>query len=100
MCSNEGDFAMIPGSLDTKGQLSNEWADVRRRKAIAATAGNSGRPPILSHAAGPLSVWLARAQARAADRRAVAALDDHTLRDIGVDRANLYWEASKPFWRE
>jgi uncharacterized protein YjiS (DUF1127 family) len=29
----------------------------------------------------------------------LAALDDHTLRDIGVDCADLHWRASKPFWR-
>jgi uncharacterized protein YjiS (DUF1127 family) len=29
----------------------------------------------------------------------LSTLDDHTLRDIGVHRAYLRWQASKPFWR-
>jgi uncharacterized protein YjiS (DUF1127 family) len=51
---------------------------------------------------GTLSLWRARARARAADRRMLEellTLDDHTLRDIGVHRAYLQWQASKPFWR-
>jgi len=41
-----------------------------------------------------LFVW----QSRAADRRALQALDDHLLRDIGLSRADIEAEASKPFW--
>jgi uncharacterized protein YjiS (DUF1127 family) len=38
-------------------------------------------------------------QARAAQRRALAELEDHLLQDIGVDRATATAEAAKPFWR-
>ena len=48
-------------------------------------------------------VRLARAafqwQARAAQRHALAKLDDRLLQDIGVDRASAKAEAAKPFWR-
>ncbi len=38
-------------------------------------------------------------QQRAADRRALRAMDDHLLRDIGLSRADIEAEVSKPFWR-
>ncbi len=42
-----------------------------------------------------LKMWYDRSQ----ERRHLAALDDHLLRDIGINRANACKEASKPFWR-
>ncbi|WP_425450320.1 DUF1127 domain-containing protein [Virgifigura deserti] len=36
---------------------------------------------------------------RRAQRRALAALDDRLLRDIGKTRAEAMAEARKPFWR-
>jgi uncharacterized protein YjiS (DUF1127 family) len=36
---------------------------------------------------------------RASQRRALAALDDPALKDIGVSRADAEAEAAKPFWR-
>jgi uncharacterized protein YjiS (DUF1127 family) len=39
--------------------------------------------------------WLGRR----AQRRALAALDDRLLRDIGKTRAEATAEARKPFWR-
>lgn len=38
-------------------------------------------------------------QQRARDRRQLASLSDQMLRDIGLTRADVYAEASKPFWR-
>jgi len=32
-------------------------------------------------------------------RRMLAALDDRSLRDLGLDRATAAEESSKPFWR-
>ena len=37
--------------------------------------------------------------ARSAQRRHLAAMSDHMLRDIGVDRATARGESAKPFWR-
>lgn len=36
---------------------------------------------------------------RARSRRLLAGLDDHVLRDIGIDRATVEREAGKPFWQ-
>jgi uncharacterized protein YjiS (DUF1127 family) len=38
-------------------------------------------------------------QQRAHDRRQLQSLSDHMLRDIGLTRADVFAEASKPFWR-
>jgi uncharacterized protein YjiS (DUF1127 family) len=36
---------------------------------------------------------------RAAERRHLAELDDHLLRDIGLNRAEVEAASTKPFWR-
>ena len=36
---------------------------------------------------------------RVAERRHLAQLDDHLLRDIGLSRADLDAVSTKPFWR-
>jgi uncharacterized protein YjiS (DUF1127 family) len=41
------------------------------------------------------AVWLERSR----QRRALAQLSDHMLRDIGLTRADAWAEAAKPFWR-
>jgi len=38
--------------------------------------------------------------ARSRQRRALAGLDDAMLKDIGLSRADIAFEAAKPFWRE
>ena len=37
-------------------------------------------------------------QERASQRHALASLDDRALRDIGLSRADVVRETSKPFW--
>jgi len=36
---------------------------------------------------------------RSDERQMVADLDERTLRDIGISKADVYREALKPFWR-
>lgn len=36
---------------------------------------------------------------RSVQRHHLAALDDHVLKDIGLSRADVVRESSKPFWR-
>ena len=45
---------------------------------------------------GVLREWRRRAR----DRAELAALDDRTLRDIGVARVDVWREIYKPFWRK
>jgi uncharacterized protein YjiS (DUF1127 family) len=49
----------------------------------------------IARALGLAMVWLDRV----GQRRRLAELDDHMLRDIGVTRADAWAEAEKPFWR-
>jgi uncharacterized protein YjiS (DUF1127 family) len=42
---------------------------------------------------------LTQAAARRRDRRLLAHLDDHLLRDIGLSPEDARSEAAKPFWR-
>ena len=43
--------------------------------------------------------WYARCSARSRQRQALAELDDHFLKDIGVTRQQAIAEAAKPFWK-
>ena len=47
---------------------------------------------------GELLALVARWSERSAQRRRLLQLDDHQLRDIGLTRADIEKEASKPFW--
>lgn len=48
-----------------------------------------------------LAAWLLLEswQERARQRRALLALDDRLLKDIGVSRADALHEGRKPFWK-
>jgi uncharacterized protein YjiS (DUF1127 family) len=50
----------------------------------------------LIRAADSLLIWYDRSR----ERRALLSLDDHMLRDVGLSRAEISNEASKPFWQE
>jgi uncharacterized protein YjiS (DUF1127 family) len=43
---------------------------------------------------------IAALQERSRQRRALGALDDRMLHDIGLDRAAVWLETRKPVWRE
>ncbi len=44
--------------------------------------------------------WLYAAYERQRQRQALLKLDDRMLSDIGVSRADVERESSKPFWKE
>jgi uncharacterized protein YjiS (DUF1127 family) len=46
-----------------------------------------------------LSGWLGRCAERARQRRALATLPDHALKDIGLTRDDVEAEIGKPWWR-
>src|SRR5258708_23972442 len=63
---------------------------------------NRRRSPLarrLSDAAGAAFDRLLAWQDRARSRRMLRGLDDHMLRDIGIDRSTAETEGSVPFWR-
>jgi uncharacterized protein YjiS (DUF1127 family) len=37
---------------------------------------------------------------RSRDRRALALMDERSLRDLGLTRYEAFYEVHKPFWRE
>lgn len=67
--------------------------DLQQAHAIFPTLSNA------SHWMGSvrtrLSIWLRRSRTR----HALSNLDDHLLRDIGLNRTDQIHEAGKPFWR-
>lgn len=63
---------------------------VTARLAIGARAHT-----ILASIADAFSAW----QERASQRRTLARLDDRLLRDMGLSRADVEHEVSKPFWQ-
>jgi uncharacterized protein YjiS (DUF1127 family) len=78
-------------------------------QTIFASVGTTQRPrhggtwhvgpgTALKQLTGRLSLWQARIRARR-QLRDLCQLDDHTLRDIGLTRAAIRYEAEKPFWR-
>lgn len=51
---------------------------------------------LANRAVASVSAW----QFRARSRRHLALMDDHQLRDIGLDRTTRDLEVGKPFWRD
>jgi uncharacterized protein YjiS (DUF1127 family) len=69
---------------------------------IAFGAAHAAPRSSFSRFGGMLSLALAAPRLwarRRRDRRALLQLDDHMLRDIGVDRTRAEDMASRPFWR-
>ena len=60
-----------------------------------AVPGASRLAAMAKHIVDQLATW----RQRAADRQHLQTLDDGMLRDIGLSRADVETEISKPFWR-
>ena len=64
-----------------------------------ATAGPAGRPAERLRATlSWVILTLLRWQELARQRRALGALSDHMLKDLGLTRADALREAGRPFW--
>lgn len=70
------------------------YADATARERV--TAALRSLPRLLAAAVDTLLEWLERER----ERRHLAALDHHLLRDIGLSRCDALAEADKPFWRK
>jgi uncharacterized protein YjiS (DUF1127 family) len=57
------------------------------------------RPGVLHQLLVKISSELGEWRRRLRDRRALAAMSDRSLQDIGLTRYDAAWEANKPFWR-
>ncbi|MDH3703313.1 MAG: DUF1127 domain-containing protein [Alphaproteobacteria bacterium] len=69
-------------------------------KAHADTSFAAARPSqSLTEWVSPLGQILGTWHRRATQRHALARLDDHLLKDIGLDRQSVAAEIAKPFWR-
>lgn len=73
--------------------------DMNNGAAAAHSAGFVGAPSaaraLFQDAAAMIDVWRARYH----DRRAIRRLDDHMLRDIGLDRFTADEIGARPFWK-
>lgn len=56
--------------------------------------------PPLSRLLLALALAVARWEDRQRTRSALARLEDHLLRDIGLPRDHAHTECAKPFWRD
>ena len=68
-----------------------------RPRAYSPWYSNEHREPI--HPVAAAFVLIGRWIERTRQRQALAELDDHMLRDIGVTRVEAARECRKPFWR-
>ncbi len=96
-----------PGTAG-RPQVSTGGRAMAVTAATAATAALAGGGPAfdratmvrrLSAAAIGLFDTLLEWQERERQRRHLMALDDRLLRDMGIGRADVEFEASKPFWK-
>jgi uncharacterized protein YjiS (DUF1127 family) len=65
------------------------------RAALAALSVAELLVALVWRAAVLLITW----QERARERRRLASLDEHMLRDIGLSRGEIHREIGKPFWQ-
>ncbi len=66
-----------------------------RRAAPLVRHGPPRRPSRMQ----TMAAWVRAAWRRHRSRVALAGLDAHALRDIGITRVDAEHEANKPFWR-
>ena len=74
---------------------------IENSRALPAFAAATGATlgALLARAAERLVVSVLAWHERAAQRRALMAMDDRALKDIGISRADVEMETRKPFWR-
>jgi len=99
-------MAAISNTTEFDGRMIMSFSEFRRVHMVAihlhATRGRPGqRHAVLAlgdawdHTVANLREWRRRSRERAE----LAALDDRTLKDIGLTRADAEFLSNKPFWR-
>ena len=85
--------------VESKLQRARRPRQVEHRGEMASRrASETASLTKLQQAKLVLALWRERIQARRALRE-LCALDDYALKDIGLVRSQVVFEASKPFWR-
>jgi uncharacterized protein YjiS (DUF1127 family) len=76
--------------------------DRRARMSILSQylSARRGGIPAVADIVSAASTWVLHCAERAAQRRALARLDDWLLRDIGLTRSDVREECEKWFWRQ
>ncbi len=69
------------------------------RAALSVVLSSAALLRALGRAIATVVVTVQAWHLRAEQRRGLAAMSDHLLRDIGLDRGSAYREVHKPFWR-
>ena len=71
--------------------------DMNTTKRVVAARFPSLRSPL--QLLGSLARLLKEWEDRARQRRTLAEMPDHMLKDLGISRSDAQYEAGKPFWR-
>jgi uncharacterized protein YjiS (DUF1127 family) len=74
--------------------MATRTCDFEFRSAPANEAPGRRAASLIARTIETLAVWRERRR----ERRALGALDDTLLKDIGISRADAYDEVRKPFW--
>jgi uncharacterized protein YjiS (DUF1127 family) len=77
--------------MNQNGAAAYSAQGIRTRPALAP----AGIAALLNGAAGMLRLWRSRRR----ERRVIRRLDDHMLRDIGLDRFTAEQVGQRPFWK-
>ncbi len=72
------------------------WGDLFRSLGLKSGFLRHGWSGAFRGAFGTLLFW----QDRARQRRALAQLDDRSLKDLALSRSDVARECAKPFWRD
>ena len=79
--------------------MSNARCDSFETPVVTYLGRQAGHAGHFLHALGAAVDRIYLWRERAAQRAHLAALDDHLLKDLGINRGEALREAAKPFWR-
>ena len=100
----------LPADFRNSGRVIEsvtvDLEELRHLGAIPASGALPATPPpvdggsALMRLVSPIARRLIEWRARVMQRRTLATLDDHMLKDIGLTRMDVEQETLKPFWRQ